>query len=260
MGDLLQIGVLEERLAAPARIEGQEALAAFEMLADLYIQADNHVPALETIDRLLKQLEEAAKNAKIAVIDLQELSQFANPEQMQELDRLQKQVEELMRQMAEQQGLQKTKQGYQLTPQAYKLFQGKLLEKIFSDLESSRTGRHQGPIVGEGAVELTHTKDYEFGDSLTQMDVSASFQFLADALPGDWHLLAPDWRGFGLSQTPEDGYWFADYVADPHDPVPSFVKGGYPIGPHALAAASPLRVATAMNSFATCHGIASDDC
>ena len=53
MGDLLQIGVLEERLAAPARIEGQEALAAFEMLADLYIQADNHVPALETIDRLL---------------------------------------------------------------------------------------------------------------------------------------------------------------------------------------------------------------
>ncbi len=29
----------------------------------------------------------------------------------------------------------------------------------------------------------------------------------------------------------------ADYVADPHDPVPTFVKGGYPIGPHALAAA-----------------------
>jgi len=29
----------------------------------------------------------------------------------------------------------------------------------------------------------------------------------------------------------------ADYVADPHDPVPSFVKGGYPIGPHALVAA-----------------------
>ena len=29
----------------------------------------------------------------------------------------------------------------------------------------------------------------------------------------------------------------ADYIADPHDPVPSFVKGGYPIGPHALVAA-----------------------
>lgn len=29
----------------------------------------------------------------------------------------------------------------------------------------------------------------------------------------------------------------ADYIADPHDPVPSFVKGGYPIGPHAIVAA-----------------------
>jgi pimeloyl-ACP methyl ester carboxylesterase len=46
------------------------------------------------------------------------------------------------------------------------------------------------------------------------MDVSASFQFLVDALPDDWHVLAPDWRGFGLSATPQDGYWFADYVAD----------------------------------------------
>ncbi len=29
----------------------------------------------------------------------------------------------------------------------------------------------------------------------------------------------------------------ADYIADPHGPVPSFVRGGYPIGPHALVAA-----------------------
>ncbi len=53
MSDLLQIGVLEKRLATAAPEQGQEALAAFEMLADLYIQADHYVPALETIDRLL---------------------------------------------------------------------------------------------------------------------------------------------------------------------------------------------------------------
>ena len=46
------------------------------------------------------------------------------------------------------------------------------------------------------------------------MDVSASFQFLVDAFAREWHVLAPDWRGFGLSQTPQDGYWFPDYVAD----------------------------------------------
>src|SRR3954470_15447548 len=47
------------------------------------------------------------------------------------------------------------------------------------------------------------------------MDVSASFQFLFDALRGDWHVIAPDWRGFGLSDRAKDGaYWFPDYFAD----------------------------------------------
>ncbi len=51
------------------------------------------------------------------------------------------------------------------------------------------------------------------------MDVSASFQFLVDALREDWHVIAPDWRGFGLTDRPTvapgvDGYWFPDYLAD----------------------------------------------
>lgn len=47
------------------------------------------------------------------------------------------------------------------------------------------------------------------------MDVSASFQFVVDQLKGDWHVIAPDWRGFGLSQrSGADTYWFPDYVAD----------------------------------------------
>jgi pimeloyl-ACP methyl ester carboxylesterase len=47
------------------------------------------------------------------------------------------------------------------------------------------------------------------------MDVSASFQFVVDALGAEWHVIAPDWRGFGLSErTQGDCYWFPDYVAD----------------------------------------------
>ncbi|HEX8013236.1 MAG TPA: alpha/beta hydrolase [Casimicrobiaceae bacterium] len=46
------------------------------------------------------------------------------------------------------------------------------------------------------------------------MDVGASFQFLVDALQRDWQVIAPDWRGFGLSDWSLDGYWFADYLAD----------------------------------------------
>ena len=129
---------------------------------------------LETIDRLLKQLDDAAKTAQIAVIDLSELSQFADAEQLEGLREMQRQVEELVRQLAEQQGIEKTKKGYQLNPKAYRIFQGKLLEQIFSQLQASRTGRHQGPIQGEGAVELPVTKDYEFGDSVSQMDIPQS--------------------------------------------------------------------------------------
>jgi len=47
------------------------------------------------------------------------------------------------------------------------------------------------------------------------MDVAASFQFVVDCLEGDWHVIAPDWRGFGLSQrSGADTYWFPDYLAD----------------------------------------------
>jgi pimeloyl-ACP methyl ester carboxylesterase len=47
------------------------------------------------------------------------------------------------------------------------------------------------------------------------MDVSASFQFLVDALPSHWEAFAPDWRGYGLSDWGKsDCYWFPDYLAD----------------------------------------------
>jgi alpha-beta hydrolase superfamily lysophospholipase len=36
------------------------------------------------------------------------------------------------------------------------------------------------------------------------MDVSASFQFLVDALRGPWRVIAPDWRGYGRSQERAD--------------------------------------------------------
>lgn len=48
------------------------------------------------------------------------------------------------------------------------------------------------------------------------MDASASFQFVVDALQRDWHVVAPDWRGCGLSDRPAgaNGYRFIDLLAD----------------------------------------------
>jgi len=130
---------------------------------------------LEKIDELLKQLEEARKTAKIGIIDLEMLSEFAQPGDVEQLSALQQQIQDYLRQMAEQQGLEQKAGSYRMTPKAMRLFQGKLLEKLFSELMPSRTGRHQGPIVGEGAVEMQATKQYEFGDSIANLDIPGTF-------------------------------------------------------------------------------------
>jgi len=162
LGDKYQI----DELAAKYDFTGRTVMS---ILRALEIKEE-----LETIDRLLEQLEEAAKNAQIGVIDLDELAEFAEEADVERLRELGRQIEEYIREMAREQGIEKTPRGYQLSPKAYRLFQGRLLERIFSNLDPSRTGRHQGPIVGEGAIEMQQTRPYEFGDSLANMDVSSS--------------------------------------------------------------------------------------
>ena len=47
------------------------------------------------------------------------------------------------------------------------------------------------------------------------MDVAASFQFVVDALQADHFIIAPDWRGFGLTASGgADCFWYPDYLAD----------------------------------------------
>lgn len=159
LGEKYQI----EELAADYEFTGRTPLTVPEALE---VKEE-----LEKIDQLLKQLEQARETAQIAVIDMESLAEYAEPGDLERLQQLQQMVEDHLRELAERQGLTKENGAYQLTPQAYKLFQGRLLERIFSELQPSRTGRHQGPILGEGAVEQQQTKPYEFGDSITHMDI-----------------------------------------------------------------------------------------
>lgn len=48
-------------------------------------------------------------------------------------------------------------------------------------------------------------------------DAGGTFQFVVDALQNDWHVVAPDWRGFGRSVINCTSYWFPDYLADLHE-------------------------------------------
>jgi len=46
------------------------------------------------------------------------------------------------------------------------------------------------------------------------LDAGETFQFMVDALKKDWPVIAPDWRGFGRSEWPQEGYGFPDYLGD----------------------------------------------
>lgn len=87
------------------------------------------------------------------------------------------------------------------------------------------------------------------------MDVGASFQFVVDALadlPGPERcIVAPDWRGFGLTRAPKqaDAYWFPDYLGDldalldqlsPDEPVDLL---GHSMGGHVVMSYAGVRPA-----------------
>ena len=126
---------------------------------------------LKQIEELLKQLQEARETAQLAVLDLQDLAQFADPDTIESLNEFQQQVQQYLKDLMEDQGITNVDGHVRLAPQAYRIFQERLLARIFSELEPSRTGRHPGPAEGDGAVELQRTKLYEFGDSVSQMDI-----------------------------------------------------------------------------------------
>lgn len=211
-----QLLQLVERLGEKYQVDQLASKYEFTGRAPLTVPEALEIKAeLEMIDRLLEQLRQARETAQIGVIDMEALAEFAEPGDIQQLSALQQQIQDYLREMAAQQGLEQSADGYRLTPKAFRLFQSRLLQEIFNELQAARSGRHIGPIVGEGAVEMPRTKSYEFGDSVTHMDIPQS---MINALVREGSTPpSPSERGFG-------GEGLSDSVlrADPHpSPLPN---------------------------------------
>ncbi|MFZ4576549.1 MAG: hypothetical protein ACOYN0_19360, partial [Phycisphaerales bacterium] len=171
---------LMERLGEKFSIEQLASKYAFTGRTPMTVEEALAVKAeLEAIDKLLEQLREAMKTSQLAIIDMDQLDAMARDEnregELERLNEFQKKIEEMVRAEAERQGVERTREGFRLSPKAYSLVRGRLLAAVFSDLKAARSGRHEDRVVGEGAVETAKTKDYEFGDSLANMDVAGSF-------------------------------------------------------------------------------------
>jgi uncharacterized protein with von Willebrand factor type A (vWA) domain len=163
LGELYEV----EELAAKYVFTGRQPLSVPEAIE---VKAE-----LEKIDELLKQLDEAERTGQIGYLDLDELKEFVEPQNMQALEEMQRTIENYVREQAERQGLMKEGGKFSLSPAAMRLFQGKLLSRIFSDLQAGRSGRHYDRIEGDGVVELEKTRPWEFGDSTAHLDIPQSF-------------------------------------------------------------------------------------
>ena len=57
-------------------------------------------------------------------------------------------------------------------------------------------------------------------------DSGATFQFVVDELVQRWHVIAPDWRGFGRTMHRARAYWFPEYLADLDDLLSKYSPSG----------------------------------
>ena len=90
-------------------------------------------------------------------------------------------------------------------------------ESVFHPVRGLRYHVRHWPSAGAPKMVLLHG----------WMDVSASFQFMVDALRGEWDVYAPDWRGYGLTEWEKaDSYWFPDYIADLDALLEKLAPGG----------------------------------
>lgn len=79
------------------------------------------------------------------------------------------------------------------------------------------------------------------------LDASETFSLMVQPLLPQFQVLCPDWRGLGLSEWPQDGYFFPDYVADleavidHYAPAQAIALAGHSMGAQAASLYAGLR-------------------
>jgi uncharacterized protein with von Willebrand factor type A (vWA) domain len=132
---------------------------------------------LEMLDELQQKLVDAVEYGDLFNMDVEQLKEILGEEAAQSFEAKR---DEVRKQFAE--ALQATGDVdydentdiYKITPGAARKIGEKALKEVFSRLFTDGIGRHYATYTGDGNVEMTITKPYEFGDSLTSLDLPSS--------------------------------------------------------------------------------------
>ncbi len=140
-------------------------------------EAERLKEKLDALDSLEQQLKDALEYGDLFNMEVETLEQILGKEAAQALqakrDELRQQFTEAMKATGDVDYDEET-DIYKITPGAARKIGEKALKEVFSRLFTDGMGRHHATYTGDGNVEMTVTKPYEFGDSLTNLDLPSS--------------------------------------------------------------------------------------
>ncbi|MBE7439646.1 MAG: VWA domain-containing protein [Spirochaetales bacterium] len=153
------------------QFHGQRPLSRKEALQLLKNMAE-----LEGLDQALSA---GLENGDLLNLDLEELARYLGPESYQEYLEKREEIIQKLKKILEEKGKiirdPQSEDEFNLSPQSIRRIGQRALAEIFSDLKSDSTGSHDSSEEGQSENLSSLTRPVEFGDSLSAMDLSASF-------------------------------------------------------------------------------------
>jgi uncharacterized protein with von Willebrand factor type A (vWA) domain len=140
-------------------------------------EAERLKERLEMLEKLEQQLIDALEYGDLFNMEMEPLREILGEEAARALDakrdELRRQFTEAMKATGEV-DYDEEMDIYKITPGAARKIGEKALKEVFSRLFTDGIGRHHATFTGDGNVEMTVTKPFEFGDSLTNLDLPSS--------------------------------------------------------------------------------------
>jgi uncharacterized protein with von Willebrand factor type A (vWA) domain len=134
------------------QFSGDESLSLHEAMAMM--------DRLNDMDELEQELRDVRDWKDLANIDEQKFRDLLGSEEAEQMEELAK----IARTLEEAGLIKETRRGYELTPQGVRKIGEKALEDIFLHLKRDQVGQHESNHRGTAGERIDVTKQYEFGD------------------------------------------------------------------------------------------------
>ncbi|VAX21074.1 hypothetical protein MNBD_NITROSPINAE02-492 [hydrothermal vent metagenome] len=127
------------------------------------------------MEELEAQLVEARERGNLFGVDDEKLRAVMGEEEYQKFTRAREEMMERLKEAFEETGQVEEEDGiFKLTPAAARKVGERALRIVFSEIKMDGFGAHVAQKEGDGIVEKQSSRPYEYGDSITHLDLPAS--------------------------------------------------------------------------------------